>query len=174
MAFRLCEAKPTEAACGASFQRPLEGATVSIDHRNRQHLAAQCCTERALLSNHFFFVSCLPAGVFSLRCLLFVSSRCHGRNVGRIMTKKGSCQPLFERTWGLSFFFAPFCHAQPSPAPSRLVFSSTNLEDAIQLAMVRAAMCVRDAGASSAICVACALMGSGQPHTALNMEGERC
>jgi len=125
-------------------------------------------------SNHFFFVSCLPAGVFPLRCLLFVSSRCHGRNVGRIMTKKGSCQPLFERTWGLSFFFAPFCHAQPSPAPSRLVFLSTNLEDAIQLAMVHAAMCVRDAGASSAICVACALMASGQPHTALNMEGGRC
>jgi len=72
----------------------------------------------------YFFVSCLPAGVLPS----FVSVAMSRTDVGRIMTTKGRCQPLFERTLGLSFFFAPFCHAQPSPAPSRLVCPSRNLD----------------------------------------------
>ena len=61
VAFRLCEIN-RGGVRGVVSVRALDGATVSIQHRNRQHLAAQCCTERGLLTNHLFFRLLSPSG----------------------------------------------------------------------------------------------------------------
>jgi hypothetical protein len=171
--WRLGYAKSTEAACGGSFQRgrlmvpqyPFNTETANIWRRSIVPSARP-------LSNLFFFRLVSPNGCSSSSLPSFVSSRCHGRDVGRITTKKGAVNPCLRGLGDCPFF--SHLSAMPSPVQPHLVLGVHHAIHSVS-DVSRCNVCAGPG--ASAICVACpltVLLTSEQPHTALNVESGRC